>query len=532
MNRTFDSGIVVSAALLACVLAAALGSPASAFAGDIVPNSLVYQARLTDGQGVPIGAETSVVYQMRFRFFETAAPDAAAQPVCSWTQFQVGVTDGLFRAEIGNAEQGNGSCSDMQKELASRGALWMETGIWDVGTQQYDVLEPLTRVAAVARAHHAQFCQESKHAAECDALTAQPGCKPGEMLKMAPAGDGWECMPDLDLLAGIMCAKGKILWFDGAGWTCGDDVGLDADEILVLVADNGYTTVDMLAQVAFSGFYKDLVGIPAVLGQLSLAGDGSFRFAGISVIDKSGKWIGDPTGLVGPQGPKGDTGPQGLKGDTGAQGPQGEAGAQGPKGDTGPQGPQGDTGLQGPQGEAGLQGPKGDTGPQGPQGAPGPQGPKGDTGAPGPKGDTGAQGPKGDPGTVSWGGEGWTVGTTTIPVNSWVKVQTIDLPSAGTYLVMSNFRIRINGPTHAFVKAEVRWNDGVAHDTEDRMVCEGIQPVSSYNFANFGGSVSWIITTTTATTAEVWYTAGYNSNYQWFNDGNGVPRPVAVRILN
>jgi hypothetical protein len=149
------------------------------------------------------------------------------------------------------------------------------------------------------------------------------------------------------------------------------------------------------------------------------------------VIDGSGKWVGSPTGLIGPQGPKGDTGatgPQGLKGDTGAVGPQGlkgdtgATGPQGPKGDTGatgpqglkgdtgtagPQGPTGDTGPQGLKGDPGAtgpQGPKGDTGPQGPQGlkgdsgAAGPQGLKGDTGATGPqgpKGDTGATGPQG-----------------------------------------------------------------------------------------------------------------------------------------
>lgn len=101
---------------------------------------------------------------------------------------------------------------------------------------------------------------------------------------------------------------------------------------------------------------------------------------GTIVIDGTGKWVGDPTGLVGPEGPQG---PVGATGATGPQGPKGDTGA---KGATGSQGPKGDTGATGPQG------PKGDTGATGPQG---PQGPKGDTGA---KGDTGLQGPKGDTG--------------------------------------------------------------------------------------------------------------------------------------
>ena len=89
------------------------------------------------------------------------------------------------------------------------------------------------------------------------------------------------------------------------------------------------------------------------------------------VIDSAGQWVGDPTGLQGPQGPQGDTGPQGPQGDTGPQGPQG---LQGDTGAQGPQGLQGDTGPQGPQGDTGPQGPQGDTGPQGPQGEPGASG--------------------------------------------------------------------------------------------------------------------------------------------------------------
>jgi hypothetical protein len=53
------------------------------------------------------------------------------------------------------------------------------------------------------------------------------------------------------------------------------------------------------------------------------------------VIDANGKWVGSPTGLVGPQGPKGDTGATGL------QGPMGLQGATGAMGATGAQGPAG-----------------------------------------------------------------------------------------------------------------------------------------------------------------------------------------------
>ncbi|MBI4703464.1 MAG: hypothetical protein HY744_20325 [Deltaproteobacteria bacterium] len=157
------------------------------------------------------------------------------------------------------------------------------------------------------------------------------------------------------------------------------------------------------------------------------------------VINSSGKWVGDPSGLTGPPGPKGDVGPQGpagpagskgdpgpqgTKGDpgpqgqagpagqkgdpgaTGATGPQGPAGPQGPQGLTGPQGPAGPKGDSGPQGPQGLTGPQGSIGPQGPAGPQGVQGPKGDTGstgpqgAQGPAGPQGPQGPKGDTGST------------------------------------------------------------------------------------------------------------------------------------
>lgn len=74
------------------------------------------------------------------------------------------------------------------------------------------------------------------------------------------------------------------------------------------------------------------------------------------VIDASGKWVGDPTGLVGPAGA---TGPQGPKGDTGAIGPMGPQGLMGNTGPIGPQGLTGNTGPTGPQGATGPMGPAG-----------------------------------------------------------------------------------------------------------------------------------------------------------------------------
>ncbi len=141
------------------------------------------------------------------------------------------------------------------------------------------------------------------------------------------------------------------------------------------------------------------------------------------VINASGEWMGEPTGLIGPTGPQGPQGDQGVPGPTGPQGVQGEQGIQGvagPQGPTGPQGPQGDQGVpgligpqgptgavgpQGPQGEQGIPGPQGSQGEQGIQGPIGPQGPTGAVGPQGPQGEQGIQGVSGPTGPQGLQGE-------------------------------------------------------------------------------------------------------------------------------
>src|SRR3989339_167309 len=101
-------------------------------------------------------------------------------------------------------------------------------------------------------------------------------------------------------------------------------------------------------------------------GNLSVSGSLNAT-AGVSVndstvIDATGKWVGDSTGLVGPPGPQGDngaTGPQGVPG------PQGIQGLKGDKGDKGDQGIQGIQGLKGDPGPAGQDGADGEPGPAG-----------------------------------------------------------------------------------------------------------------------------------------------------------------------
>jgi hypothetical protein len=180
---------------------------------------------------------------------------------------------------------------------------------------------------------------------------------------------------------------------------------------------------------------------------------GAVAINGTTIINPAGQWVGNPTGLIGPQGPVGpvgvngktvwngsgspssnigtngdfyiDTsghyiygpkssgswgsgvslvGPQGTPGVTGATGgtgPQGPIGATGPQGATGRQGPQGAAGKNGVNGTNGLDGTNGITGAQGPpgingtngiDGAQGPQGPQGTNGVAGEQGGQGLEG--------------------------------------------------------------------------------------------------------------------------------------------
>ena len=82
------------------------------------------------------------------------------------------------------------------------------------------------------------------------------------------------------------------------------------------------------------------------IGSLDITGYGA-------VINSSGAWVGDNTGLQGP------TGAQGTQGVTGTQGATGTQGIQGIQGIQGVQGTQGTTGTQGIQGIQGVQGVQG-----------------------------------------------------------------------------------------------------------------------------------------------------------------------------
>jgi hypothetical protein len=131
-------------------------------------------------------------------------------------------------------------------------------------------------------------------------------------------------------------------------------------------------------------------------------------------------------------------------------------------------------------------------------------------------------------GPAAWASEGTTVATTAI-TTSWTETQAVTLPGPGTYLITSNFRVRHDGTTQGFVTAQLRWTDSSAHTSVNRMVTERIPSIGS-TFNNYGGSVSWIITTDAATTVRAWYLASAASTFTWYNDSNGVPQILAIKL--
>lgn len=54
------------------------------------------------------------------------------------------------------------------------------------------------------------------------------------------------------------------------------------------------------------------LGIGTTIPKEKLDVNGGIAINGNRVIDNTGKWVGDPTGLIGPQGPPGEQGPPGI----------------------------------------------------------------------------------------------------------------------------------------------------------------------------------------------------------------------------
>ena len=132
---------------------------------------------------------------------------------------------------------------------------------------------------------------------------------------------------------------------------------------------------------------------------------------------------------------------------------------------------------------------------------------------------------------------GWVSPTVVLPVKKPVRVQHVTLPHKGTYLIISNFRIRVDGDNPGyFVKSNLSWAN---QSSECRMIVEGIACTKATNpkIINHGGSVAWVINVTDDnTTISAYYTRELGElgngaqKVSWFNGANGVSRLIAVRI--
>ena len=161
------------------------------------------------------------------------------------------------------------------------------------------------------------------------------------------------------------------------------------------------------ADTAFNDPYLNKIFFNDSVVQL----DGGLYVGTTQVINNSGAWVGDPTGLVGEKGDQGDPGPPGTPGADGADGADGAPGAPGADGADGASafevalangfegteaqwlatlvGPAGADGRDGAPGADGADGAPGAPGADGADGAQGPQGPQGPPGAPGADGTDG-----------------------------------------------------------------------------------------------------------------------------------------------
>ena len=218
-------------------------------------------------------------------------------------------------------------------------------------------------------------------------------------------------------------------------------------------SDTEMTPRSTIASVPYALVAENAIGDISPVS-VSIAGFGE-------VINSSGQWVGDSTGLAGPPGPQGPMGLQGLMG------------PQGPQGDPGPMGLQG---LMGPQGLQGDPGPMGLMGPQGLQGDPGPMGPQGVAGAVGPQGPQGPQGPGFSPLITTILGADLPAGYATnaeLPVDFtgvWydemaaanLNTNRFVVPASGLYQVIA--RADFCAQTAGHSSSVYVWVDGVRHN--------------------------------------------------------------------
>ncbi len=260
------------------------------------PATLPVQGVLTDANGDPISDTVDVTFTL---YSETEGVNVI------WSETQgVDVDNGLFWVYLG---------AELGLDLSIfRDNSELHLGI-AVGDD--DEMAPI----ALGSAGYAGFAQS---AGDSDTLGGA-----GPEAYTYAAGDGLALDGNTFALAsatlgGLSCEIGQIAAAGTDGWGCVEpavdtDTTLTAEEVDTIVADAGYVKAAALAPLAFSGDWKDLTGVPAALGTLSLDEDSNLAVNDNAVISSEGAWVGDPTGLVGPAGPAGDDGEKGAQGEPG-----------------------------------------------------------------------------------------------------------------------------------------------------------------------------------------------------------------------
>jgi hypothetical protein len=108
------------------------------------------------------------------------------------------------------------------------------------------------------------------------------------------------------------------------------------------------------------------------------------------------------------------------------------------------------------------------------------------------------------------------------PNNQWTSAQTITAPSTGKFLVLVNYRIRINGDSDRFLKMRL--------NGEERMVVESLEASTPSNFINYGGSQAFEVTATSGQTFSADYYPAGTTAFGWHDDSNGRPRIMMVSL--
>jgi hypothetical protein len=97
---------------------------------------------------------------------------------------------------------------------------------------------------------------------------------------------------DQDTLGALACAVGQIPEKDATGWRCGTDDNLTEAQVDAYVSNNGYALASSLAQVATTGQFSHLLGIPAGLADGDQDTLGGLTCANGQVPKRSGSvWV-------------------------------------------------------------------------------------------------------------------------------------------------------------------------------------------------------------------------------------------------